>query len=323
METYLKLGKLYNAISQDTSLYYYEQSYNLAKENNWNRKQIELLINVGYSHMENRELDKCFEYLEKALYFSKELKDTFSMAISSNAIGTAFWDKNDTEVAVGHFQNAHDWAEETNNRVAYKASLNNLGMISGTLGRNEKAIQYFEKFVALNEESEEADKWEDIAVGNMNIGVAYEGMEEYEKAVAYYKKALDLKSSIRNQKIIAFIHMNIVGVLFAQKKYVQTLEECNNAITFCRKIDYNELRPDIIDVKVKSLLELKEYKQALFESEQIWEEVRVSHVTSMVSAFKENMSKAHEGLGNYEEALYWQKKYSVLQDRCGSSGDRN
>jgi len=124
MEVYLTLGKLYTPISADTSLYYSQKSYDIAKKNNWNRKQVEALIDIGYRHMENRDLDKCFQSFAEALNFSKQIRDTFSMGISSNAIGTAYWEQNDNEVAVRHFQNAHDWSQQANNRAAYKASLN-------------------------------------------------------------------------------------------------------------------------------------------------------------------------------------------------------
>lgn len=311
MEVYLEMSRTYSAIDLDTSVYYGTQSYDLALTNDWGEKQAEILVVIGYTHLNHGDIDKCFRHFERALTVSTQHKDTSSMAMVCNAIGVASWEMNDNEGAIRHFQNAHDLAQQVNNSVAYEASLNNLGMISGSLGRNEKSIQYFEKFVTLSEKSE---KWKSVAMGNMNIGVSYEKMEEYEKAIAYYEKALGMKSLLKEQNLVALIYMNVADVHFAQEKYTKALIECNNALAICNEFGYRDLRYDILELKAMALLKLKQFQKALVVSQGALKEIKGSNSAYLIPAFEESLSNAYEGLGNYKKALFWQKKYSTLQD---------
>lgn len=312
VKIYQQLGSIYSYINLDTSLYYGELSYEIATQNNWPKEQANSLMEIGYAQFDLGDPRKSLGFFKQAIRIAKTLGDTSLLASVSNGLGLGYWKLRKNEIAIVHLQNAYDWAQQSNNRKVFEFSVNNLGMISDELGRHDQAIAYFEKGKALSEESKD---WAGVAISYLNIGVSYQQVKNYEKAYENFQEVLNREEGLAEEKsVIALVYVNIADVLNEQEKYSEALANANKALTLCEKYGYQEITFAAKSSKVRSLLKLNEYQEAIQVAKNTILELEGSAYMDLLPEFEESLSLSYEGEGDYKEALIWQKKYNALQD---------
>ena len=79
--------------------------------------------------------------------------------------------------------------------VQEQNSYNNLGMFAWNKGNYQEALAYFFKALALAEINQKKDPNLKIDAPLNNIGLIYQEMELYEKAIPYHQKALKIRSA--------------------------------------------------------------------------------------------------------------------------------
>ena len=191
---YSDLGELYYIIGDySNSQKYYEKTYEL-------RKRIfgEQHISIAKSYNELGLVYKALgEYGKAEEYYNKSL-----------TIRTKLYDENNIGVA---------------------ETYNNLGTLYRTLGNYDKALEYYEKSLKIKMkllsqaklESEKDSLIESLAVTYNNIGNIYILQKDYEKALKYQEKSLDIKLSLYGElhPSIAISYTNLGRLYLEQNDY--------------------------------------------------------------------------------------------------------
>jgi len=128
-------------------------------------------------------------------------------------ISNVYRAKGELEKALEYFEKALKLDEEFGIKEGMAAGLGNIGMIYPVKGEFEKALEYLGK--ALKRDKELGDK-EGIARDLGNIGSVYLSKGEFYKALEYYEKALKLDEELGRKEGIAASYGNI-GIVYRIK----------------------------------------------------------------------------------------------------------
>ncbi len=158
--------------------------------------------------------------------------------------------------AIEYYQKALAIDKEIGDRRGEGNRLGNLGSAYSDLGQVEKAIEYYQKALAIAQEIGDRRN-EGAHLGS--LGLAYSDLGQVDKAIEYYQKALAIAQEIgdrRNEGVL----LNNLGYVFKNKnKYIEAL-----ACYLLAK----EIRAQIKDPNLKTTdSNLKNLKEELGEAE--------------------------------------------------------
>jgi tetratricopeptide (TPR) repeat protein len=115
-------------------------------------------------------------------------------------------------------------------------AINSVGIQTHTWGKLEQALCAWDH---LLEKTKGVDKeWESIATGN--IGIVYAAKRELDKALEYFKKALDLDGELGRQEGVAADLGNIGIVYYFKGELDKALEYCGKALKLDEELGSKE-----------------------------------------------------------------------------------
>ncbi|MCX8080452.1 MAG: tetratricopeptide repeat protein [Bacteroidia bacterium] len=212
------------------------------------------LVNIGTIYLRKGNYAKSLEYMFNALKLNEELGNKKLMASNLGNIGIIYTEQGYLEKAVQYQIRALNINEEINNKPEQAINLGNLGTVylyqAELLLRNKKTVQSFKKYnLAFNCFQEalkinlEFDNLLGQANNYSNLGVILEiqgdsargkgnnslWQKKYFMAMKYYQKAMEINRKLNNQREMAANLANIAGLLFNQKKIVESLKYLEKA----------------------------------------------------------------------------------------------
>ena len=159
------------------------------------------------------ELDRAFEYLEKALKLQDGLRSKEGLAANLRNIGNVYQAKGELEKALEYYEKALELDEELGRKEGIAIQLVNIGNVYAIKGELEKALEYYDKALELDKEF---GRKEGIAKDLGNIGSLYLTKGELEKALEYYEKALELEKGLGRKSVMA-ADLGNIGIVYRTK----------------------------------------------------------------------------------------------------------
>ncbi|WP_164977416.1 tetratricopeptide repeat-containing sensor histidine kinase [Ancylomarina salipaludis] len=227
---YLTQGKYKDALEKFT------RAYHLADSLVMKDKLINLSLNIGTTFLYNEELDKALEYFEKVISISDTANVTIAYASALNNIGACYSRMGKHKKALTYFDKALPAYIKLNNNYQIAQVYTNLGQSNYFIDNVELASKYLKNAINLNRKNQsqnqlivnlillaklniedsnfrEAKYNLDEALGlaneyniNYNKGDLYQTYsyyyserKQFEQALEYKQKELNLKDSIFNE----------------------------------------------------------------------------------------------------------------------------
>jgi len=155
------------------------------------------------------------------------------LASGYNNLGFYYFSLDDNNKAIDNFNKAIALSKEINNLMVIPVALNNLGFIYKQEGDILKALDYYHQSLKLNQELKEESE---IALALNNIGGIYFKQKEYDKALKYYLDALliEKKSGTKNGE--ARLYSNIGSVYKEQNKLIEAIDYFNYSVKIYTQI---------------------------------------------------------------------------------------
>lgn len=201
-------------------------------------------------------------------------------------------------------------------------ALDNLAEIFLVLGREEFAFPVFD--VLLNKIEENSQDITDLEKASIysKMGIAYSYKGEAEKSLQYHQKAIDILDSYRDEskKVIA-LKSSVYSSMGVQYTRMTQLEKAEEYLSACLRfdsmliqkgVDRHEMR-EIINNRINmsnlklAKRELSATLETLLDIEKAAKEI-LSDNDRLWGAIYNNIGNAYFNLGNYMEALNYQKK---------------
>ena len=158
-------------------------------------------------------------------YLLEKVRDKEEKAKILGELGVIFYYLGELDKASEYYEKALELDEGLGIKEGIAKDLGNIGVVYQTRGELDKALEYYEKALKLNEE---LGKKEGMASQLGNIGVVYQTRGELDKALEYYEKALKLNEELGKKEGMAS-QLGNIGVVYGIKR------ELDNAVEYFEK----------------------------------------------------------------------------------------
>ena len=152
---------------------------------------------------------------------------------SSNAIGAAYLDLGNAEMALRYFDRAFAIGKGEDNIVLFSAAMNNLGLANTKLGNPARAIEYYERRLELSRNI--GDKIGESKVLT-NIGETYRSIGEIQAAIEFHERALHVATEFRDQAGEIVILSNLGNSYISLGEIDPAIRYLNQALEKIHKI---------------------------------------------------------------------------------------
>jgi class 3 adenylate cyclase/tetratricopeptide (TPR) repeat protein len=262
--------------------------------------------------------DSAFYYAQQQYEFAKSSGVKKQMNSALNTQGASFYIRGNYPRAMELFQKSLALSEELGAKHQVANTLNNIGAIYREQSNYPKALEYFKKSLVIREE---IGNKKDIAVSLNNIGTFYIDQGRYPQALEYLQRSLAIRKELADNRGIASSLNNIGSVYYSQSNYTLALEYYQNSISISQELDDKRGVASLLN-NIGMIYEDKaNYPKAL-------ENYKKSLVISeklgeklLKSNVLNNMGVIYRKQGNNNKALeYYQKSLEIRNELDNKSG---
>lgn len=265
----------------------------------------------GAATKDKGDFEAALRIFRNELAFRRQVDDPKGLGKLYNNLGATFGDLYQPDSSIRYYLKAVDIYENLGDYTNIASAYSNIGNLYRDQKAYDKAIGFLEK--ALKIRLEHGDEKKCIYTYN-NLGVAYGSKGDLDKAMEYSEKGVSLALKYDNKYVAGVILGGICHLLHEKgrneeaisygERSVQYLESANRKTNLVYPLVnlagvYNSLGKPAIALQYaqKGYAIMLETKQA-----------------DPLEVYYEEMASAHEKMSNYKEALFWFKKFMVLDD---------
>jgi tetratricopeptide (TPR) repeat protein len=143
----------------------------------------------------------------------EKVRDREGKAKILGELGVIFYYSGELEKALEYYEKALELEEELEIKEGIASILGNIGIVYSTRGELDKALEYYRKVLKLYEE---LGIKEGMAIAIGNIGTIYQIKGELDKALEYYEKALKLHEELGRKREMG-ANLGNIGVVHGIK----------------------------------------------------------------------------------------------------------
>ncbi|MCB1053132.1 MAG: diguanylate cyclase [Acidobacteria bacterium] len=227
-------------------------------------ESINYIKNIGGIMVYLEKWEDSIAYTERALRLAGSTPSQTVVSLYNN-LGTAQLNLKQTEAARASFQRGLDMAKSLNYQSL--SLLNNMGFLLIDEKEFQKALPY----LLEAEKAHEASKaFENLAIARKNIGQAYQGLGQYEKAGTYFQSSYDLyaEHDLRSNRLELFpvfienwIHLGNYRKAYELMKEYKALNDESTALA--AKVEVEDLQSKYeLEKKEKELIQATHAQQS-------------------------------------------------------------
>lgn len=265
---------------------------------------------MGMAHHYIGEVEDAILFQNQSIEISQQLKDTTMMTRALNNLGNVYLSQSDYVSAINYYLRSQKLVEEKGNEKGLADCKENIGLVFFDLKYDEKALEYFNEALSIYEKIGDEKS---PASTLINIGTVYQFQEEHDKALNYYEQGLGLKKKHNIKYGVGTCYSNIGLIYRAKGEEEKALEYFNLSMQLHRKSNYKKgIARNFIDIG-DWYFSISKDSSLAYASEALTLAQQSNYSEEIVDA-AELLSKIHESLGNYEEAMKMQTLFRDLRD---------
>ncbi|MCH7321549.1 GGDEF domain-containing protein [Solibacillus sp. MA9] len=185
-----------------------------------------------------------------------------------------------------------------------------LAFISTSIGDEKSAIEYYQEAIAIAKKLNDTKRY---VISLINLQGVYLLIKDFEQANAIaleVKKQFVHEPSIKTTMSEAAYYLNLMTIQLEWQQ-LQTIEPLFHAFEAIANIEkYNREQMYYQCVKGRYYIQLQRYSDAITELENAYAFIVQTKEEPFLTIILENLVQAHEISGNYQEALYYAKKFN-------------
>lgn len=199
-----------------------ERAYHLNKNQKIDSIQNKYLVKIAYQAFRIKDSIFFNKVSKEALDYSNKLNDSYRIGLVHSYYGMYFLENEVINDAYFHFQQALKYFQSVRHDYNEGRMLYNMSVIQKNIkdytGSEILSFQAIEKFKKL-------DKNLNIYFCYNLLGVVFNELKEYDKAIVYHKKALEILKLVENKRTLRANSLNNLGVVFQNKNnYKKAIE---------------------------------------------------------------------------------------------------
>ena len=230
----LSLGKEYCSKDNEKALVFLQEAFGISTTKHFSLGIGKSLLWQGRVYYYKDDYDIANTYYDKA-------KDILLNSDNYDALTFLFFFKGENSKIQGDFLNALEfykqaveYSETSENIKIRSACYNCMGHILLTRNEPQKALIYFR--IALKEKESIQDKGGESDVLR-NMGITFGNMKEYDSALIYHRKAIEINRELKTERGIASSEYHIGRLLVTLGRYNEAEESLLNALALFINLD--------------------------------------------------------------------------------------
>src|SRR6187402_870057 len=259
------LGYYYQAKYVET-LDYWEQSLKIFEALQDDIGIANLLNNIAAIYVNKGDDTRGLEYALRSLKLSEKTGDKLRILSALNTIGTIYFNKKDTAdkvKALSYMIAALPLCEAIGNKDALGIISENIGEIYLTIDQPGKALPYLERSIeALGEAA-------NSSVAYNSIGKLYLKKKDYNQALSYHKKALDIAEKAKSPRHIEQTLRDIANLYKEQKDFTTALNYYERSRIMAEELNAVSDLQDIYSGMATAYSNTHDYKNAFKYQEML------------------------------------------------------
>jgi tetratricopeptide (TPR) repeat protein len=265
-----------------------------------------------------RELDSLKNTLRLAVTDSAIVQLTTSVASLYYNLGNYDSSEIFSKRGIKEFERAEKNLPKKNRLTAliyYSYNFNTLGLINNIKGNYPVALNYFYKAIEI---AEKTGDWGTLARCNGNIAMIFQNQNNANKAIPYYKKAINIYLEKKDTFGIGMVKLNLGPCYLILKDTLNAISTYKEAEILAEKINHIPLLTVVYGNLGAVYADQKKLKEAEFY-------LRKSLNMSLMYQAPEHVSRNYYNLGllmtelkNYKEAFYLITRGLRMSDSIGN-----
>ena len=185
--------------------------------------KVDALNKLTWKYIFN-DKDKSVELLNRTEKLALKTNQKYGYNTFLTNKGVFFDVHGNSDSAKVYFEKAIAYSVQNKFVVQEEYGYNNLGMYSWNNGEFQTALNYFFKSLKLAQKNHETDSTVKMDGNYNNIGLIYQEMELYEKAIPYHQKALQIRIKRKHVQGEAASYNNL-GICYTELKQISKAKE--------------------------------------------------------------------------------------------------
>lgn len=298
----------YQKKEADSGIFWLLKSLKIADKINDEKNLLLIKYNLGYTYLENSNLDLASTNLNSALILSRKLNDEFLYAEICRVLGKLHFIRNNSTKAIFHFENSLVFFEKAKyNEYIYEIN-KNLAQLYSKLNYKSKALKSINKSIksANGLKNSKYILWSNISYAEVLFN-----LKEYKQAEDKLSKLLidsllneefDLKDKIEVYELFSKIN-------FAQKKYKEAFNNLEILLTFKDSLSKKFINDKTHEIETRYQTEKKEAEILRLNNENLTTQVKLNKESRLKWIFGVILVMSLIGLG-----VFW-KLYGKIKNQ--------
>lgn len=275
------------------------------------QKAIDAKNKIAFNLILLEEYEKADSMVKGIIEESTKLNYQKGIGLGNRNLGLInVYTGNYKEAVAYHLKALKIW-EKTKNQKLISTSYSDLGIVFYYQSNFRKAAYYWENCIKAN-----PDKNSDEQMNNLsNLGQAYVGLEEFDKATLYLKKVLRYYENDKKSAKYINALTGLANVEFNIKNYKQALTYYNEIIKLREENNTrnNDLAISYLNVSL-IYSEFNKPKEAIEYGLKGYEKAKESEDKNELLHAYNNLNSAYAKAGNFEKAYEFSQLYTGLKD---------
>lgn len=260
---------------------------------------------------EQGDADGAIALFRKVLVMYQKLEDVEGQGMAFNGLGFSFAEKQESDSAMVYYLKAAE-AKEKSGKLSDVASVySNIGNLYVDQLAYDKGIEFLKKALKIRIELGEDKR---IIYTYNNLAVAYGSKGDIEPAMEYAQKGIALAMKQGNKFVAGVISGGIGHLLNEKEEYEEAIRWCEQSALLLKEAN----RPANLVFPLANMATayngLGKPSKALAVAQEGYAIMLETQQVQPLQVYYEEMAKAYEKMGNYEQAYFWFKKFMVLDD---------
>ncbi len=147
-----------------------------------------------------------------------------------------------------------------------------------------------------------------IGATQNNIGRLFYQTKNYPKAIEYFNKSIEANSIVKDWRNLGITHINIANIYIEQANYPNAIEELDKSLIRFKQVDFKRGIQICYNNLGAIFLRQENYEKAIPFLNNALDIARANQTQAGVALIEQNIAYSYAGIKNYSKALEWYKK---------------
>jgi serine phosphatase RsbU (regulator of sigma subunit) len=258
------------------------------------------------------QLQLAIEHIDKVIEIAEKLSKIPSIAKATYFKANLNFLLGNYPISLEYYNQALSYSEQIKKDPSLtNAILHGIGKLYETDGQLEKAMEYYQKSLKINESLKDSLA---MSLDYNNIGNIHNLSGRYDEAIDYQFKALKIREKANNKGGILYSY-NDIGVVYSNKNEVsKSLDYFLKAYQIAEELKEEFFLAVGASNISAAYLAVNQPKEALSYGLKSLEKSKVMQSKNAISQANLAISGAYRALGDYQKALAYQDTFLIYRD---------